>query len=187
VTEDIKFLRVREPYGFLSNFWKCSIIYDGRTWSTSEHLYQAMKHLGTPYENDVFEASSAWVAMKMGRDPNHQPRANWDAIKDQVMAHVLILKFSQNRDLGDMLLATGDARLVEHGHHDKYWADGGDGSGFNRLGVVLMEIREVLKLERAHEEFIALAKAQPVVIDIMWPSPVADYINEISTITGMKP
>jgi predicted NAD-dependent protein-ADP-ribosyltransferase YbiA (DUF1768 family) len=31
--------------------------------------------------------------------------------------------------------------LVEHTKKDKYWADGGDGSGKNRLGELLMKVR----------------------------------------------
>jgi predicted NAD-dependent protein-ADP-ribosyltransferase YbiA (DUF1768 family) len=42
-------------------------------------------------------------------------------------------------------LGTGDARLVEHTANDSYWADGGDGSGLNRLGEVLMSVREELR------------------------------------------
>jgi predicted NAD-dependent protein-ADP-ribosyltransferase YbiA (DUF1768 family) len=43
------------------------------------------------------------------------------------------------------LLATGDAILIEHTRNDDYWADGGDGSGKNKLGLLLMQVREELK------------------------------------------
>jgi hypothetical protein len=45
------------------------------------------------------------------------------------------------------LLATNDAHLVEHTSNDSYWAEGGDGSGKNMLGLILMEARELLKIQ----------------------------------------
>jgi predicted NAD-dependent protein-ADP-ribosyltransferase YbiA (DUF1768 family) len=43
------------------------------------------------------------------------------------------------------LLATGDADLIEHTATDAYWGDGGDGSGRNMLGKILMEVRARLR------------------------------------------
>jgi predicted NAD-dependent protein-ADP-ribosyltransferase YbiA (DUF1768 family) len=40
---------------------------------------------------------------------------------------------------------TGNAELVEHTTNDHYWADGGDGTGRNMLGVLLMELRAELR------------------------------------------
>ena len=45
---------------------------------------------------------------------------------------------------GMTLLATGDSTIVEHTENDAYWGDGGDGSGKNRLGQILMRVREKL-------------------------------------------
>jgi N-glycosidase YbiA len=53
----------------------------------------------------------------------------------------LRLKFSQNPHLLELLLSTGNRLLVEHTVNDSYWGDGGDGSGKNRLGHILMEVR----------------------------------------------
>jgi predicted NAD-dependent protein-ADP-ribosyltransferase YbiA (DUF1768 family) len=36
-------------------------------------------------------------------------------------------------------------RYLEHTAKDSYWADGGNGSGLNRLGVILMEVRSHLR------------------------------------------
>jgi predicted NAD-dependent protein-ADP-ribosyltransferase YbiA (DUF1768 family) len=43
-----------------------------------------------------------------------------------------------------VLLATGDAELVEHTTNDSYWGDGGDGSGKYMLGRILMQLRDRL-------------------------------------------
>ena len=52
---------------------------------------------------------------------------------------------SQNPEIAKELLATGDAIIIEHTRNDDYWADGGDGSGKNKLGLLLMQVREEFK------------------------------------------
>ena len=74
-------------------------------------------------------------------------RADWEAVKDDVMLRALRAKFTQHARLRRLLLSTGDAELIEHTRNDRYWADGGDGSGLNRLGALLMQLREELRAE----------------------------------------
>ena len=57
----------------------------------------------------------------------------------------LYAKFTQHEPLMKLLLDTGDRKLVEHTSRDSYWGDGGDGSGQNKLGKLLMRLREELK------------------------------------------
>jgi hypothetical protein len=54
-------------------------------------------------------------------------------------------QLNSNRNL---LLSTGNAMIVEHTANDSYWGDGGDGSGLNMLGKVLMEIRNELRADK---------------------------------------
>ena len=61
------------------------------------------------------------------------------------MLEVVRAKFTQHDDLKAILLGTGDAKLVEHTEKDSYWGDGGDGSGKNRLGQILMKVRDELR------------------------------------------
>jgi hypothetical protein len=61
------------------------------------------------------------------------------------MREAVRAKFTQHLELRAMLLATEDAKIVEHTENDSYWGDGGDGSGRNMLGQILMEIREELR------------------------------------------
>lgn len=82
----------------------------------------------------------------------HGPRkvfdtpTDWDDRRVAVMRHVLHAKFTGNPELGAKLLATGAAYLVENCPHKQgdFWADNGDGTGQNRLGTMLMELREWL-------------------------------------------
>ena len=81
----------------------------------------------------------------MGRDRKLPLRRDWESVKEKVMLDALRAKFTQNADLKAILLGTGDAVLVEHTARDAYWGDGGDGSGKNRLGRLLMRLRDELR------------------------------------------
>ncbi|AMV24280.1 Swarming motility protein YbiA [Gemmata sp. SH-PL17] len=84
-------------------------------------------------------------AANMGRSRKLPLRRDWESVKDQIMLDALRAKFTQHDDLKAILLGTGDAKLVEHTANDSYWADGGDGGGKNRLGQLLMRLREELR------------------------------------------
>jgi ribA/ribD-fused uncharacterized protein len=85
------------------------------------------------------------IAARMGRDRNRPCRVDWEKVKDDVMREAVRAKFLQHADLRATLLATGDAQIVEHTKNDSYWGDGGDGSGKNMLGRILMEVRAELR------------------------------------------
>lgn len=72
-------------------------------------------------------------------------RPDWEKVKDELMYEAVFQKFSQNTLLGDLLIATAEKKLVEHTSRDKYWGDGGDGTGKNKLGEILMRVRRVLR------------------------------------------
>ena len=59
----------------------------------------------------------------------------------------LYAKFTQYQRLRWLLLDTGERKLVEHTSRDSYWGDGGDGSGQNKLGQLLIKVREELRKE----------------------------------------
>lgn len=70
--------------------------------------------------------------------------ADWDRARCVVMECALMAKFSQNDDLRQLLLGTGDARLIEANKHDEYWGIG-SGRGANRLGRLMMKVRAALR------------------------------------------
>jgi ribA/ribD-fused uncharacterized protein len=145
--EPIFFYRTGETYGCFSNFSAHPVTLKGKRYPTSEHYFQAMKFEGTEHEEAIRKAAGPGAAAKMGRDRSRPLRKDWEAVKESVMAEVLYAKFTQHTDIKKILLGTGDAPLVEHTTNDSYWADGGDGSGKNRLGVLLMKVREQLRAE----------------------------------------
>jgi ribA/ribD-fused uncharacterized protein len=141
----INFYVVRDEYGCFSNFSPHPIRLDGKTWPTSEHYFQARKFAGTPDEEEVRRAKSPRIAARMGRSRERPLRKDWESVKDSIMHEAVLAKFTQHADLREVLLATGDSLLVEHTENDAYWGDGGDGSGKNRLGQILMIVREELR------------------------------------------
>jgi len=143
----ILFYRVGEPYGEFSNFAPYPIKLKGRTWPTSEHYFQAQKFAGTEHEQAVRKAKSPMTAAHLGRSRKLPLRRDWESVKDNIMREALRAKFTQHPDLTSLLLGTGEAKLVEHAERDRYWGDGGDGSGENRLGQLLMDIRAELRAE----------------------------------------
>jgi N-glycosidase YbiA len=142
INEVINFYSASEAYGCFSNFSPHPIKLDGKTWPTSEHYFQARKFAGTPDEEEVRLAKSPMIAARMGRSRKRPLRKDWESVKDTIMHEAVVAKFTQHADLREILLATGDAKLVEHTENDDYWGDGGDGSGKNKLGQILMRVRE---------------------------------------------
>ena len=85
------------------------------------------------------------IAARMGRSRKRPLRKDWEGVKEGIMMEALRAKFDQHPDLRKVLLETGDRTLVERTANDRYWGDGGDGSGRNRLGELLMRLRSELR------------------------------------------
>jgi ribA/ribD-fused uncharacterized protein len=140
----IKFYSTKGPYGAFSNFSRHPINVDNVIWPTSEHYFQAQKFAGTEHEDEIRAAKTPSEAARMGRDRNRPLRKDWEEVKWQIMFNIVYEKFYQHKDIRELLLSTGDADIIEHTANDSYWGDGGDGSGKNQLGEVLMMVRDTL-------------------------------------------
>ncbi len=141
----ILFFDESDEHGWMSNYATTPIFLNGKLWPTVEHYYQAMKFAGTAHEERIRCAPSPFLAKRLASSPDHAPRADWNDIKDRVMLDALRAKVTQHAALRALLLATGDADIVEHTEKDAYWADGGDGTGKNMLGVLFMRVRGELR------------------------------------------
>jgi predicted NAD-dependent protein-ADP-ribosyltransferase YbiA (DUF1768 family) len=131
----------------LSNFWVAELAYDGLTYRTVEHCFQAAKiALADPTLARQFalESGSALsrgngVAARKHRklvvlDP--QQLARWDSEKHGVMQSAMRAKFSRHPALMSVLQATGDAQL---------WHGTGRGAAPQRifdLEAIRAEVRE---------------------------------------------
>ncbi|CAB4477172.1 DUF1768-domain-containing protein [Rhizophagus irregularis] len=147
----IKFYGVGNEWGEFSNFFKAEILIDGETWPTTEHYFQAQKFPSQPeIQQKIRNFEEPGQAAKFSRKHSGL-RSDWEQIKDGVMRNALSAKFTQHQNLKEKLLSTGDAEIVEASPTDSYWGNAtrSDGSeGFNKLGRLLMEIREKLANEQ---------------------------------------
>lgn len=135
-------------FGFLSNFFPSTIKYNGFTYKTVEHAFQAAKTLDSKEQKKIREAPSPGKAKRLGRKVTL--RKDWESIKFKVMEDCLRLKFSIP-ELRKRLLETGDEELIEGttGWCDNVWGvcscdkcKGSGKVGQNNLGKLLMKIRK---------------------------------------------
>ena len=128
----------RGKYYFLSNFYEASVTWDGITYKNNEAAFQAQK---CPSRAHEFSSLSPNIAKSLGR--RVLLRSDWEQIKEQVMYEICVAKFTQNPDLMSQLLQTEGT--IEEGNywHDTTWGvDLKTGQGHNKLGKILMRIRE---------------------------------------------
>lgn len=146
----ITFYTVKGPYGCFSNFSPHGFELDGKWWPTSEHYFQAQKFAGTPHEEIIRLAKGPKAAATMGRDRKRPLRQDWEQVKDHVMRTAVYHKFKSHPDIREILLSTGNEPIVEESPIDWYWGCGADYTGQNRLGEILMEVREILRNENGN-------------------------------------
>ena len=133
-------------YAFLSNFYFSPMIIDNVVYTTNEHFFQAMKSLNPKERQAIVLAPTPGKAKCLGRKVSL--RKDWEDIKEEMMLTGLRHKFS-NPELRKKLLATGNEELIERTTcHDNYWGicdcETCGGQGKNRLGKLLMQVREEL-------------------------------------------
>jgi hypothetical protein len=144
----IRFYSVSDEYGELSNFAPYPIKLSGKRWPTSEHYFQGQKFVAPRDREEIRAANTPMIAARMGRDRKRKLRRDWESVKIGVMRQAVEAKFRQHDDLRQLLLDTGDAKLIENTTDDDFWGDGTDGTGRNELGRILMAVRAVLRDER---------------------------------------
>ena len=134
-----------KEWAFLSNFYWSEIEFEGITYPTNEHFFQAMKTLDIDERRAIANCRTPGQAKRMGRRVALRP--DWEDIKEAVMLEGLCLKFADEQ-LADWLLETGDEELVE----GNWWGDttggGCNGVGENKLGKLLMKVRDMIREER---------------------------------------
>lgn len=148
--EEIRFYRANDKaFGALSNLFRRPIEFEGETFATAEHAYQAGKARKPEVREWLMAAPSpALLAMAAHGLYYWDIAPGWSTTKFDRMKSILRAKFSQHEDLKQLLLSTGDARLVESATVDspvnRLWGEV-NGVGKNKLGTLLMEVRSELR------------------------------------------
>lgn len=140
----IRFYSTIEKYKILDNFTECSFcsaegFHCVRAWKTVEHYFQAMKSTDYDVQEWVRRAPTPGEAKQRGRSLKLRPE--WEFIKEGVMLQALRCKFAPGTEAAKVLISTGGAELIEASPHDYYWGEGRDGTGQNRMGHLLMQVR----------------------------------------------
>jgi len=132
----------RGKYFFLSNFYISDVEYEGIIYTNNEAAFQAQKVTDYRHQQEFWLATPS-EAKRLGRSV--ELRSDWEQIKDEVMEDIVRAKFTQSEELKNKLLATGDEELIEaNTWNDTYWGVC-RGRGLNKLGKILMKVREELK------------------------------------------
>jgi ribA/ribD-fused uncharacterized protein len=141
--DPIYFYTKSMAYWGLSNFSPPGITLDGMYWPTVEHYFQAQKFLDAAYRERIRRAATPHDARTLGQSRSLPIRSGWDTQRNAIMLLALRAKFSQP-DARRLLLSTQQRALIEASPYDYYWGAGQDGTGANRLGELLTQVRAEL-------------------------------------------
>lgn len=111
---------------------------------------------------EILACSDPKQIKALGRKVRGFDQVVWDKFKYAIVLNGNWCKFSQNRELREFLLSTGDSVLVEASPYDRIWgiqlsADTPEAQnpfrwrGENLLGFALMEVRDELRKVRKNE------------------------------------
>lgn len=144
--DPILFYGSPRAYSEFSNWHEAFFELDGKTWPTSEHYFMAMKTTDKEHQERIRKAPDAGTAKRWaGRNGFITLRKGWDGMKFDVMYRACLAKFSQNEDLKELLLSTGD-RPIHEDCKDPWWGGGPNfPKGKDYLGKVLMKVRAELR------------------------------------------
>lgn len=101
----------------------------GKVFNTNEqyYMYKKAKQFGD-HETAaaIMKTNNPAEQKRLGRDSNIKgfKKETWRDVCEEVMMTGLKAKFSQNDDLKQFLLNTGDNQLIECNPHDKFWGIG---------------------------------------------------------------
>ena len=160
------FHRPEEPNGYLSNWYLSSFDLDDMHFSSVEQYIMYRKCMLFGDETSakaVLATEDVATQQAIGRNASGYINAVWAGARQMVVYRALMAKFTQNDDLRQQLLDTGDAYLVECAGSDRVWAcgirlddekrfDASNWTGSNILGFALMEVREQLRGEAVQED-----------------------------------
>lgn len=137
--------RFTGQYRFLSNFWSVTIAFEGHSYRTVEHAFQAAKTLDPEERRRIRAEPNAAGAKERGK--HVEMRLDWEQVKVDIMRQLLRQKFG-TEPLKSYLLKTGKSQLVEgNWWGDRFWGVC-EGKGENMLGKLLMEIRTELRAQK---------------------------------------
>lgn len=123
---------------WFSNFMPCNILLRDVIWPSVENYYQAMKTTDI-YKQEEIRRMTPAESKRAGRKV--KVRADWENIKTEIMNSALQAKFALPH-WKEKLLSESGVIVEWNNWGDRIWGATLDGMGENRLGILLMEIRD---------------------------------------------
>ncbi len=147
-----------EENGYLSNWYLSEFILKDVTFSSMEQymMYQkAICFKDTDIANEILTTNDVTEIKALGRLVSNYNENYWNGVRQIIVFHGLLAKFSQNEELKAKLKATGNSILAECAVRDRIWGIGlsmkdpdrldiHKWKGNNLLGYALMMVREQL-------------------------------------------
>lgn len=155
-----------------SQWWPAAFEVAGVTYPTAEHYMMAEK--ARLFGDDetrgrILKADGPKAAKELGRRVKNFDERAWAEARFRLVVEGNMAKFGQNVGLGEFLVGTGDAVLVEASPVDRVWgiglsadderaSDPGRWRGLNLLGFALMEVRGRLGRAGEPEDYSASSR-----------------------------
>lgn len=119
----------------LDNFHRCQIEWNGRSWPSSEHVYQASKYPLDSQQRETIQMSTTGMeSWQLGQTRTEDLRSDWEEAKVDIMYQANLVKFEQNPKLRSVLANSSDPIEAQGGLFWKTWNE-----------VLLERIREELR------------------------------------------
>lgn len=148
-----------EENGFLSNWYVSKFEVTGRGFSSMEQFMMYQKAICFGDEavaEQILKTDDVARIKELGRMVSGYNENIWNGMRQLIVYEGLVAKFSQNEELKERLLQTGDALLAECAVHDWIWGIGlsmkdekrfdiSQWRGENLLGYALMMVRNKIK------------------------------------------
>jgi len=144
--------------GIYSQWYQAPMTIDGINYNCCEQYMMHQKALtfgDTETAELIMKAEHPKDQKALGRQVKNFDKAKWDTVSIGIVFKGNYAKFSQNDELGDELLATGNKILVEASPYDTIWGIGmgekepginnpANWRGLNLLGWSIMLVRKEL-------------------------------------------
>lgn len=151
-----------EINGYLSNWYISEFEKDGQKYTSLEQymMYQkAVTFNDTQTAQKILQTSDPGKIKALGREVKGFDNVIWNGMRQIIVYEGLLAKFSQNAELKDKLIATGNVMMAECAVQDRIWGIGlsmndekrfdmKEWKGQNLLGFALMAVRKVLAQSR---------------------------------------
>ncbi len=150
-----------EENGIFSNWYISDFTAGGFSYTSLEQYMMHRKALRFGDDGiaaQIMSTDDPAQIKALGRKVSGYDNHVWNGVRQIVVYEGLLAKFSQNDDLKQLLLATGDEPMAECAATDRIWGNGMSMSdpersdrakwqGQNLMGYTLMQVRERLRGE----------------------------------------